>query len=264
MRGTRRIGAWAAALILALTRAPAFPALAQAPAQGPVVAADSSLRGPLDAIAAAWAARNPTTPATMVYGPSGALEQRIVAGLAADVFIAADTESLDAATKAELLAAHTRAPILHGELSLIASSQTRSNLVILPGFDLAGALGDGKLALCPPETCPAGLYAKQALEALKIWPAIQGKIASVEDDAAVVAMVAQSGARFGIVFATDAKTDPNVRVIDTFPKATHEPIVFSAAVLARSKNPAAARFEAYLRSAEATRIFLAKGFAIPH
>jgi molybdate transport system substrate-binding protein len=252
------------ALIVASVLVPARVASAQSQPPGPVIAADSSLRGALDPIAAAWTARNPAAPASIAYGPSGALEQRIVAGMAADVFVAAASEALDAAAKANLLAAHTRVPFLRGELTLIASSQTRSNLVILTGVDLAGAIGDGKIALCAPDTCPLGLYAKQALEALKVWPTIQGKIAMVEDGSAVVAMVAQGAARFGVVFATDAKTDPNVRVIDTFPKGTHEPVVFSAAVLARSKNPNAARFEAYLRSADATRIFLAKGFVIPH
>ncbi len=42
----------------------------------------------------------------------------------------------------------------------------------MPGFDLAGMIGDGKLATGDPAHVPVGRYAREALTRLGIWDAV--------------------------------------------------------------------------------------------
>jgi molybdate transport system substrate-binding protein len=75
-------------------------------------------------------------------------------------------------------------------------------------------------------------------------------------------LVSRGEAKLGIVYATDAKSDPSVKVIGTFPESSHSPIVYPVAMIASSTNSDAEFFLAYLSSQAATRIFLEQSFEI--
>ncbi|WP_158810213.1 molybdate ABC transporter substrate-binding protein, partial [Beijerinckia sp. L45] len=148
------------------------------------------------------------------------------------------------------------------DLVLIAPLDSTSTLRLVSGVDLAGAIGDGKLAVCTIESCPAGVYGKQSLEKLGIWASVQPKLAQGDNVRAALLLVSRGEAKFGIVYGTDAKAEPKVKVIDTFPAATHDPIVYPIALTKDSKNPDAATFEAYMRSMESVKILSGQGFTI--
>ena len=42
-------------------------------------------------------------------------------------------------------------------------------------------MGDGKIAVCTMPSCPGGIYAKQALEALGIWAKVEPKLAQADN-----------------------------------------------------------------------------------
>lgn len=69
----------------------------------------------------------------------------------------------------------------------------------------------------------------------------------------------------GVVYATDAKeAGEKVRVVATADAATHDPVVYPAAVVTASrKRGAAARFLDFLGGEEARTIFAERGFTIP-
>ena len=46
----------------------------------------------------------------------------------------------------------------------------------------------------------------------------------------------------GIVYATDAAAEPNVKIVAAFPDDSHPPILYPIAITAGSKNPEAAKF----------------------
>ena len=238
------------------------PAAAQtATAKGPVIFAAASMKSALDAIAAAWTARGKPQPA-LSYASSGVLARQIEQGAPADVFISADVKWMDYLDKAKLIRPGTRSSLLGNELVLIEPADAQTSLKITQGVDLAGAAGGGKIAVCTVSSCPGGIYAKEALEKLGIWDAVEPKLAQADNIRAALELVARGEAKFGIVYATDAKAEPKVKVVDVFPAATHAPIVYPVAVVAASKNPDAAAFVAYLRSQEATRILTGQGFTI--
>jgi molybdate transport system substrate-binding protein len=109
---------------------------------------------------------------------------------------------------------------------------------------------------------PAGIYAKEALTKLKIWDAIEPKLAPAADVRAALTLVSRGEAPLGVVYETDAKVDPKVRIVAVFPDDSHKPIVYPVAVVKSSKNPDAAKFVAYLSSPAATEIFVKYGFGV--
>ncbi len=67
-------------------------------------------------------------------------------------------------------------------------------------------------------------------------------------------------AKYGVVYGTDSKAEPKVRVVAIFPADSHSPIVYPVVVVASSKNANAAVFEAFLTSQAATKILTDQGF----
>jgi molybdate transport system substrate-binding protein len=238
-------------------------ALAQAPAPtaGPTIFAAASMKTALDAIAAAWTVQTGKSP-SIVYGSSAVLAKQIEQDAPADIFISADLNWMDYLDKAKLLRPGTRRNVLGNELVLIEPADASVALKIEPGFDLAGATGDGKVAVCTIASCPGGIYAKQALTGLGVWDKVEPKLAQADNIRSALNLVARGEAHFGIVYATDAKAEPKVKVVGTFPESSHSPIVYPVAILASSKNPDAASFVAFLTSQAATKILLDQGFSI--
>jgi molybdate transport system substrate-binding protein len=238
-----------------------MPATAAGTAAAPVVFAAASMKTALDAVAAAWKADTGKT-VSIAYASSAALAKQIEQGAPADIFISADLQWMDYLEKAKLVRAGTRRKLLGNKLVLIEPSDADVKLEIAKGFDLAGAAGDGKIAVCAIESCPAGIYAKEALESLGVLASVEPKLAQADNVRNALTLVARGEARFGIVYATDAKADPKVKLVGTFPASSHSPIVYPVALVAASANPDAALFLAYLTSQAATKIFLEQSFEV--
>jgi molybdate transport system substrate-binding protein len=76
---------------------------------------------------------------------------------------------------------------------------------------------------------------------------------------AALALVARGEAPLGIVYETDAKIEPNVKIVGRFPADSHPPIVYPFAATAAAK-PQAERYLAFLRSTAAKAVFERYGF----
>ncbi len=240
-------------------------AAAQTPSRLIVFAA-ASMQTALDAIAPLFAKQSGMTPA-ISYGSSGILAKQIEHGAPAAVFISADVKWMNELEAKKLLEPGTRRDLLGNSLVLIEPADARLQLKIAPGFDLAGAAGDGRIAVCTVESCPAGIYAKEALQKLGVWEAVQPKLAQGSNVRDALNLVARGEAKLGIVYFTDAKAEPRVRVVDVFPAASHSPIIYPAAIIAGSNNPAAAAFLDFLATPAAVTVLQNQGFAIlpsPH
>ncbi len=253
MRFERREFLIGAAALLA-TR----PAFAQAPL---TVFAAASLQESLTAANEAWAKRN-GTPARLSFGASSAMARQIEKGAPADLFLSADVDWVDWLAERRLIVPASRRNLLSNSLVLIAPAASKASLKIGKGMPLAKALGGGRLAVADPAAVPAGKYAKASLTALGVWGSVEKSLLPAENVRAALAYVSRGEAPLGIVYATDAKADPKVRVVGTFPAATHPPIVYPGAVLSGSRNPRAAAFLGYLQTPEAAAIFKRYGFGV--
>jgi molybdate transport system substrate-binding protein len=159
-----------------------------------------------------------------------------------------------------LIKPETRLVLLGNRLVLIAPADSTVKTDIGPGFPLAQLLGDGRLAMADPASVPAGKYGKAALEKLGVWQQVAAKVAPAEDVRAALFLVSRREAPLGIVYATDAAADKGVRIVATFPEDTHPPILYPAAVVAGSNDPAAAAFFEFLKSDRARPFFERQGF----
>lgn len=256
--------AFALALALALVLGGVVPsALAQqaGPKPGPIVFAAASMKTALDAVATDFAKKTGAEP-KISYASSAVLAKQIEQGAPADIFISADLKWMDYLDTVKLLKPGTRRNLLGNALVLIAPADSTVTLKIATGFPLASTLGDGKLAVCTVSSCPAGIYGKEALEKLGVWKDVEPKLAQAANVRDALMLVARGEAKFGIVYATDAKAEPKVKVVDTFPEESHAPIVYPIALLANSTNPEAADFAAFLTSQAAVKILTDQGFTI--
>jgi molybdate transport system substrate-binding protein len=232
-----------------------------APDAAPVVFAAASMKTALDAVAAAWRADTGKT-VSIAYASSAVLAKQIEQGAPADIFISADLKWMDYLEKSKLIRGGTRRNLLGNKLVLIEPGDADVTLEIAKGFDLAGAAGDGKIAVCAIDSCPAGIYAKEALESLGVFAGVEPKLAQADNVRNALNLVSRGEAKFGIVYATDAKADPKVKLIGTFPASSHSPIVYPVALIAASANQDAAFFLAFLTSQAANQIFLEQGFEV--
>jgi molybdate transport system substrate-binding protein len=232
---------------------------AKAAPRAPLVLAAASLQESLNAAADAWAARNHPRP-ILSFGGSSALARQILAGAPADLFISADEPWINAVAAKGLIRPGTRTPFLTNRLALVAPAGRPLKLRIGPGFALARALGDGRLAMADPDAVPAGRYGREALTILGVWREVQPRIARAENVRAALALVERDEAVAGIVYATDARASRAVRVVGLFPEASHPPITYPLASLITSTNPEAEGFRRFLISRAGKAIFARFGF----
>ncbi len=225
------------------------------------VFAAASLKEAMDAQARAFEAKSGDK-VVVSYAGSNVLAKQIEAGAPAEVFISADLEWMDYVGQRNLLTPDSRVTLLRNTLVLIAPAASRVDLKINPAFGLAAALGSDRLAIANPDSVPAGKYARSALEVLGVWTSVQSRLARTENVRAALALVSRGEAPFGIVYATDAKADPGVRVVDTFPSSTHPPIVYPAALIGASPTPAAKALLEFLRSPSAAETWRRFGFGL--
>ena len=195
------------------------------------------------------------------FAASMTLARQIDLSSGADVFMSADVESMDYLDRRGRIAKPSRQNLLGNRLVLIAPSTSNVSLSIAPRMPLAEALRGGRLAMANVDIVPAGRYGKAALTALGVWNGVADRLAQGDDVRTALSYVARGEAPLGIVYATDARAEPRVRVVAAFPEDTHPPIVYPAALTAEAK-PDAAQFLAYLRSPQARAVFERAGFIV--
>ena len=255
MPATRLVSAFFAALLVLLPQS----ASAQ-DADRIMVFAAASLTDTLQEIAAIYA-RERNKRVVFSFAASMTLARQIELSAGPDIFISADTESMDYLDQRGRIAKATRRNLLGNRLVLVAPAGSTVSLEMAPGMKIAEALGRGRLATADVESVPAGRYGKAALTALGVWATVAGRLAQGDDVRTTLSYVARGEAPLGIVYATDARVEPRVRVVATFPESTHPPIVYPAALTADAKVDAA-QFLAYLRSPQVRTVFERAGFTV--
>jgi molybdate transport system substrate-binding protein len=237
----------------------AIPTPAAAQNKSLTIFAAASMKSALDEIHAAYTAKTGIK-ITVSYAASSALAKQIEQGAPADVFISADTDWMDYAASKKTINESSRVNLLGNSIVLIAPKDSRlDNVSIGSGFDLAKLAGDGRIATGDVKSVPAGKYAKAALEKLGSWQAAESKFAMAESVRAALTLVARGEAVLGIVYATDARVEPGVTIVGTFPADSHPAIVYPVAATTTAK-PETANYLAFLRSTAAKTILEKYGF----
>jgi molybdate transport system substrate-binding protein len=223
------------------------------------VFAAASMKNALDAVDAAYSAKTGVH-IVASYAASSTLAKQIEQGAPADIFLSADTDWMDYAIGKKSINEATRVNLLGNSIVLIAPNDSKiDNVGIGQGFDLAKLAGPGKIATGDVQAVPVGKYAKAALEKLGAWQAAEPKFAMADNVRAALTLVARGEAALGIVYSTDARVEPDVKIVGTFPPDSHPPIVYPVAATLTAK-PEAAGYLDYLRSSVAKATFEKYGF----
>jgi molybdate transport system substrate-binding protein len=124
--------------------------------------------------------------------------------------------------------------------------------------DPAGLAAVERLALAG-EAVPAGRYAKAALEHHALWPALAKKVVRADNVRMALAWVARGEADAAIVYSTDARSEPKVKVAFTFAEDAHPKIALTAAAV----HPRGEAFVTFLTGDAAQAVLRAAGFLSP-
>jgi molybdate transport system substrate-binding protein len=207
--------------------------------------------------------KDASIPVRFSFAASSALARQIENGSRADMFFSADLEWMNYLESRKLIQPATRHDVVGNQLVLIAPADSKIVLKIQPHFALAATLGKGRLATGDPDSVPVGRYAHEALANLGVWDEVSARLVRTDSVRSALAFVDRGEAALGIVYTTDALVDKKVRVVDTFPAATHMPIVYPAALTVGAKSDAA-KFLAYVRGPAGSAAFQRYGFMPLH
>jgi molybdate transport system substrate-binding protein len=260
MKMTRR--AWLALPVAAILTWAGGTSPSVAQGRDVLVFAAASMKNALDEIAAQWQ-RETGKKVAISYAASNTLIKQIELGAPADIFISADTDWMDYGQQKGLIKPDTRLNLLGNRLVLIAPKDSSVTADIRPGFDLAALLKGGRLAMANVDAVPAGKYGKASLENLGAWNGVKDKIAQADSVRSALLLVSREEAPLGIVYQTDAASDPSVRIVGTFPADSHPPIIYPIALTKDSTSADARAFLNYVETSPAAdRAFARQGFTV--
>lgn len=224
------------------------------------VSAAASLNDALTKIKSNYEKKHKNITISLNLGGSGALEQQILQGAPADLFISAGEKQFNDLQQKGLIDSKKNTNLLKNQLVLVTNKSKPANLT-----SFADLVKDNvnKVAIGTPEAVPAGLYAMQTLQHEGIWDALNSKdkLVRTKDVRQVLTFVETGNVDAGIVYMTDAKVSKKVKIIASAKENTHEPITYPTGVIKASKHHAEANdFFDYLTSKDAKTVFEQFGF----
>lgn len=196
------------------------------------------------------------------FASSAQLARQLEAGARADLLVTADQAWMDHIDAARLLRPNTRRVLAGNRLVIVAPANSPARLQPGSSASWRAVLAGGRLVTGDPDSVPLGRYAREALRRLGVWQDLAPRLARAENARAALALVARGEAALGVVYATDARGEPRVRIVATLAENLHPPIEYPAALTAGA-GPAAAGYLDFLVGAEAQAIFRRAGFT-PH
>ncbi len=228
----------------------------------PLVFAAASLRDVLQEVGESWRAQGGGR-LRFSFAGTPALARQLEQGAPADLFVSADERWMAWAVERGLVQAGSVATLLGNRLVLVAPAATAAEIRLVPGIDLGATLGaSGRLAIADAASVPAGRYGKAALTSLGAWDAVQNRLAMTGNVRAALALAARGEVPLALVYDSDARREPRVRVVGVFPADAHPPIRYLMALVGSAPSAQARAFHAYLRSDAAARIFASHGFTV--
>ncbi|UKO99333.1 molybdate ABC transporter substrate-binding protein [Nostoc sp. UHCC 0870] len=226
-----------------------------------LVSAAASLKDALEETKPLYQKNHPNINISYNFGASGALQQQIEQGAPADVFISAAKRQVDALEQKGLLLPGTGAILAKNRLVLIVP---KNKTGVTSFYNLRDA-NIKRVAMGEPRSVPAGQYAQQVLQKLKLLADIKPKLVYGNNVRQVLSVVESGNADAGLVYSTDAKISDKVKVVVAADEKYHSPIIYPLAVVKSSKNPNAAKeFIQFLTTDNQVKAVLRKyGFILP-
>lgn len=195
-------------------------------------------------------------------GATGKFYAQIRGGAPFDLLLAADDATPKKLEQEGLAVAGSRFVYAQGRLALWS---------VQPGFvDAKGAVltrgSFSNLAIADPRLAPYGMAAKETLEKLTMWNAVQRKLVKGENITQAYQFVATENAELGFVALSQIMRDGKVTEGSHWlvPQEMHKPIRQSAMLLSGAQDVEAARaFLAFLKGDKARAVIRSFGYELP-
>lgn len=228
-------------------------------ASGPsevLVSAAASLRVPLEEIARVYANAGGDRVA-LNTASSSALARQIVEGAPVDLFVSADEAQMDVVARAERIVPESRVDLLSNQLAVVAPT---SSALTVGELEALASPEVRRIGMGDPDGVPAGVYAKQALDARGLWDRVHSKVVPGRSVEAVLAAAENGHVDVAFVYATDARRSDQVGTLLVIAPDDGPRIVYPAAIVRGGDQSRARRFLDYLRGDEAQAVFARFGF----
>jgi len=241
--------------------------LSNAKAATVTVFAAASLTEPIEKIAASYQ-RQYKSKVITVYAASSTLARQISRGAPADIFISANQQWMQYLVEQQKTVPDSLSGLLANQLVLVAPlNSPLKSIDLSSNSELIEQLQKGRLATGNTEHVPVGIYAKQALKTLNLWDQLKSRLAMANNTRAALAFAERAAVPLAIVYKTDALSSNKVKILATFPAASHHKIHYPIALIHNkqtaktpTENHQASAFYRYLKSASAAAIFRQYGF----
>lgn len=224
-----------------------------------LVSAAISLKNAFTDMGKIYEKSHPDVKVNFNFGASGDLIKQIQGGAPVAVFASAAQKDMDILEQEGLLVPGSRANLAANVVVLVEPKQAT---VKLAGFPDLAKSEVKRIAIGNPKTVPAGRYAMEVFNHVKIAEAVKDKLVLAENVRQVLDYVARGEVEAGLVYQTDAMTrSQEVQVVAAAPADSHKPVVYPLALVKGAANEGTAReFMALVVSAEGQAVLQKYGF----
>lgn len=220
------------------------------------ISAAASLQEALTDIKREFEKEYPNVIVNYNFGASGALQQQISQGAPVDLFFSAAEDKFDQLVQEGLIEESEGIDIVGNELVLVIPKGSEKEVKAFEDL-----VKTDKISIGTPEAVPAGKYAKETLESINVWSAIEGKVVYAKDVRQVLTYVETNNVDAGIVYKTDALISQKVQIVATAEEETHAPIIYPVGVIKNSSYHNEAKlFYEYLQNEKSMNTLEEYGF----
>ena len=192
------------------------------------------------------------------YGSSGALQTQIEEGAKADLFFSASVDQMNTLSSRKMIDKKSVKNLLENKVVLIANKDSKKDI---KSFEDLATDEVKMVGMGDPESVPAGKYAKQVFESLKIWDKVKKKANFGTDVRNVLNWVEANEVDCGVVYETDAKISDKVKILSTAKKGLCDDIIYPVGMISSSKNKTEAQdLIDFFASDDAMKVFKKYGF----
>jgi molybdate transport system substrate-binding protein len=244
----------AAALGLLLALQPAASARAGAPTL--TVSAASSLSFALGEAARAFE-RSSGVRVALNFGSTGTLARQIEQGAPVDLFVAADTGTVDELERQGLLVPGSRQVYARGRLALYCRELHLARLQDLARPEVE------RIAMADPQLAPYGAAAREALQALGLWEKLEPRLILAENVRQALLYAETGNVEAALVAASLWRPGATGEWL-LVPEELHRPLDQALALVRGTRlEPEARAFAAFLQGPQGRAILRAYGYQLP-
>lgn len=193
------------------------------------------------------------------FGASGALQTQIEEGAPADVFLSAAWKQMKALDEAGLMDSGSVWPLLENKIVLVVPADSDTDL---SSFEEAATDKVAMIGLGEPESVPVGQYSEEVFTSLNLLDQVKAKANYGSDVRTVLSWVETGAVDCGVVYATDAYTTEQVKIVAEAPEGSCAQVIYPVGVVGASTHTQeAAAFVEYLQTQEILSLFESYGFS---